>query len=393
MNIAWVSHGSSLAGGAELSMSEAVKGLIEAGHKVHMAVPEWGALADRLIGFGAEVSAVPGYASWVYSGFTPNLHYRVRRLVSNLWRGRRLARLFKQLQADLVVSSTIGSPAGALAARWADVPHIWCVHELFGAEGQDQASFDLGAPLSLRLMDKLSSRVVVNSSATLEKYKDWIPAEKLRLIYYAVEVSPLPAKTEIADERLRLVIVGRIAPGKRQEDAVRAVSLLARRGLDVQLSIVGNHGNDYGAFLQRLTQELAIEDHVTFVGYTSDPHSFVAESDLALVCSRGESFGRVTVEAMKLGKPVVGAADAGTNELVRDGVNGLLYRFGDVEELSRCIESVYRNKDLRKKMGAAAKEWANAQFSLEKHTSALINIFEEVRTESRMKNSRGVGKH
>jgi glycosyltransferase involved in cell wall biosynthesis len=49
---------------------------------------------------------------------------------------------------------------------------------------------------------------------------------------------------------------------------------------------------------------------------------------------RGEGFGRVTVEAMKVGRPVVGANGGGTVELIRDGWNGLFYRLGDAVDLA-----------------------------------------------------------
>jgi len=152
--------------------------------------------------------------------------------------------------------------------------------------------------------------------------------------------------------------------------------------LDVQLSIVGNHQNEYGAFLQRLTQELGVADKVTFVGYTPNPHALVAESDVALMCSRGEPFGRVTVEAMKLGRPVIGAAGAGTSELIRHGTNGMLYRLGDAEDLARCVEMLYQNRCLLKKLGSEAKVWATERFNIENYTSALLKVFEEVRVGS-----------
>ena len=56
------------------------------------------------------------------------------------------------------------------------------------------------------------------------------------------------------------------------------------------------------------------------------------------MCSRAEAFGRVTVEAMKLGLPVIGAARGATPELVRDGWNGLLYAHGDANELAGKID-------------------------------------------------------
>lgn len=380
MKIVWVSHSAWITGGSELGLSEAVKGLVAAGHEVHVVFPGLGELAELVVKLGATAIIVPHYEGWAYSGFTPNLHYRTRRLLQNLRRGWKLAAWLKQSRPDVVVSNTLGSPSGALAAKWARVPHVWFVHELFGADCHDQVFFDLGTPLSLYLMNKLSCHVIIHSAALRDNLKEGIPLAKLRLVSYGVAVPQLTLPVERTGGLFKLIIVGRIAPGKRQEDAIRATALLAGRGLNIHLSIVGNQRTSYGAFLKELVQQLQVENRITFVDFTPDPHSLVVASDVALMCSRGEAFGRVTVEAMKLGKPVIGAASAGTIELIQDGVNGLLYELGDAEGLSRCIETLYRDRELLERLGETARQWACAQFTPERYIADLLDVLEETRT-------------
>jgi glycosyltransferase involved in cell wall biosynthesis len=173
------------------------------------------------------------------------------------------------------------------------------------------------------------------------------------------------------------VAVGRITAGKRQEEAVRAVSSLVRKGLDVRLALVGRESVEYGPSLRAMVRELGIEDRVVFTGFTSDPFTHVLQSDVALICSRGESFGRVTVEAMKLGKPVVGADSGGTTELIREGFNGFLYQPGDVEHLCHKIETLYHNRPFLRQMGRNAQEWSNQTFSPGKYISDLMTVFSE----------------
>jgi glycosyltransferase involved in cell wall biosynthesis len=167
-------------------------------------------------------------------------------------------------------------------------------------------------------------------------------------------------------------------PGKRQEDAVRAVSLLTQRGLDVQLTLLGGAIPDYGIFLRELVETLGLEKRVEFVAFTPEPFAHVASADLALMCSRAEAFGRVTVEAMKCGTPVVGANSAGTAELIQDGRTGFLYRPGDVGDLAAKVETLYRDRDLLETMGRNAGEWSRETFSLGKYTSSLLSVFAEV---------------
>jgi glycosyltransferase involved in cell wall biosynthesis len=108
-----------------------------------------------------------------------------------------------------------------------------------------------------------------------------------------------------------------------------------------------------------------VDELVDFVPFTQNPFPHVAGADLALMCSRGEGFGRVTVEAMKLGKPVIGARSGGTVELIRDGWNGFLYPLGDIEELGRRIHVLHRDRALLKEMGSHAREWSRETFNLE----------------------------
>lgn len=374
MRILWLSHAEGLAG-AELSLAEATRGIQAKGHHVHAVVPAQAELADLLAADGIPVSVV-SYTWWVGTGARRAVHYRLRRLARNLLAGKKLASVLGELKPDLVVSNTLAICAGAFASRWAGVPHVWYIHELFGKEGHN-LFFDFGEPLSLFLMSRLSDRILVNSHAVRRQFQDRIPSEKLGVVYYAVEVPPAPRPTERTDNHLRLIHVGRLSPGKRQEDAIRALALLKKKGLDAHLILVGSEQPDYGAFLRKLARELGIEEMVEFIAFTEDPFSLVAASDVALMCSRGEGFGRVTIEAMKLGKPVIGARSGGTAELIQDGWNGMLYRLADAEDLAAKIEALYHDRRLALKMGRQAQEWSLRTFNLQTYACGLIDLFQE----------------
>jgi glycosyltransferase involved in cell wall biosynthesis len=121
-----------------------------------------------------------------------------------------------------------------------------------------------------------------------------------------------------------------------------------------------------------------VDDRIELVGFTDDPTESVLTSHVALTCSRMEAFGRATVEAMKLGRPVVGAASGGTLELVRDGWNGLLYTPGDTAALAGRIERLDRDRALLRELAANARSWAAATFTTQRFTDALATVFEDV---------------
>lgn len=374
MKILWLSHRGDLEG-AELSLLEAARGLVSRGETVQAVLPAPGPLAKRLEQISVPVFVV-GYSWWMGAAARKAFPYRLRRLLRNLLALPGLAALFRRLRPDVVVSNTLTIPAGAVVARRLRIPHVWYIHEFFGSLGHG-LFFDFGESASLALIDRLSARVIVCSCAVQKQVQKRIPLKKLRLVYGAVETVLISDKIPSEDNRFRLVQVGRLAPGKRQEDAIRAVHLLAEKGFDIRLTLVGREVREYGDFLRNLVLNLGVEDRVEFVPFTENPFPRVAEADLALICSTGEGFGRVTVEAMKLGKPVVGAASGATDELIVNGWNGLLYPPGDVHELAERIETLYRNRALLREMGRNAKEWSNKTFNLKKYTSSLLEVFQD----------------
>jgi glycosyltransferase involved in cell wall biosynthesis len=78
------------------------------------------------------------------------------------------------------------------------------------------------------------------------------------------------------------------------------------------------------------------------------------------------------------GKPVIGARSAATAELIKDEINGLLYRPGDPEDLANKIRSIYENPDLGKRLGGNAKTWIDAYFTPSRYTEEVLTLIGSV---------------
>ena len=374
MKVVWVSHSGGPIGGAELALFEAVKGLLAKGVDLKVVLPWHGDLMTRLDQLGVPTH-ITHFSWWVTRSKETSLWARARNLIYNVSAARKLARYLRSSGADVVVSNTLASPVGSWAAALARVPHVWYVHELFGRSGHD-LYFDLGERLSLALMQRLSNTIIANSQTVLSEFKKHVPADKLRVIYFGIDVPEIEVDKYVPEAGLNLIHVGILSPGKRQEDVVRALAKLAGQGFDVRLTLLGDERPEYGSMLRALCVELGVEDRVRFVPFSADPFSYMSAADCLVMCSKGEGFGRVTVEAMKLGKPVVGAESGGTAELVRHGETGLLFPVGDIEDLACKIEMLYRDRTLLANMGRNAREWACANFNPEKYSAELIDILE-----------------
>lgn len=370
MKVVWISHRSGLAG-AELSLVEAANALVERGVEVEVVLPWRGPLEQRLRAAGAGVRFIP-HARWAGAPRSPSsVALRWTRNVRSL---RPLVRALEGSGADVVVTNTITVPLGAFAVRLAGLPHVWYLHEYGTAE--HGVRFDLGRSATLRLVGILSDAVMVNSKALRSHFAGPLRKEP-RLVYYAVEVPELDTAFA-ADPGLRLVQVASLSPGKGQLDAVRALVLLARRGIDVRLRLVGEDLGGHAAELCDLARREGVEERLEVAGFSADPAQEIVAADVALTCSRLEAFGRATVEAMKLGRPVVAAASGGSVELVRDGWSGLLYQPGDAEALADRIERLHSDRELLRELGQNGCAWARATFTRQRFADDLLAVFEDV---------------
>jgi glycosyltransferase involved in cell wall biosynthesis len=368
--VAFISH-TSLLGGAEKALLELVVGLQSRGVSCFVIMPAAGPLEPAL-----QRMNIP-YAIVKYSWWSNPVH-RFWRNCNNVLAIFRIAKVLNREKIDVVCSNTTMIPSGAFAAKLCRLSHIWHVHE-FGKEDHGLA-FDVGEKLAMRLIDLLSDTVVCNSHAVLAKFAQHIPKAKLTMVYCAManSVAGGAARTDAPrSARTRCVIVGAVRPSKGQKEAIEAIDLLTREGLDVGLTIVGSGPAEYEADLRELVAAKHLGDRVEMVGHADRPSAFVEPADIVLMCSRNEAFGRVTLEGMAMGKPIVGSRSGGTTEMVRDHFNGLLYAPGDVHDLARQIKRLAQDPAYARRLGDNGRKWAEETFTAEKYIGGILKIIQK----------------
>ncbi len=362
--VAIVSHSAWL-GGAERCLLELVRAIAPR-REVHVVLPRDGVLRRPLEDAGAATHIAPA-RWWARDPGSPRRAPDTRGVAET-------ARVLRRVAPDVVLSNTLVHPPGALAAAALGRPHAWWVQE-FG-ERDHGFRFALGLRGTLRAVDRLSRAVLVSSRAVAEELAGTIPAAKLRPLPLAVEVpvagGPRP---RAAGRPPRLAILGRVRPSKGQQDAVRAIAELERRGIGAELDVVGDGELDP---LRALAEELGVAGRVRLHGARDDALAVLDEADVALMCSRDEAFGRVTVEAMKRGVPVVGAASGGTTELIEHGVTGLRYTPGRPDELAGEVSALLGDEPARLRIAEAGRRFAAGRFTRERHGAAALAILDEV---------------
>lgn len=150
-------------------------------------------------------------------------------------------------------------------------------------------------------------------------------------------LSTLTMDVAAFDSRKRhLVYVGRLEEQQKSiSTLLEAMQFMDRS--DVVLHIVGN-GPD-GGFYQAWVEEQGMSDQVLFHGWQDDPGSFIAASDVLVLPSRYEGFGRVLVEALALGVNVVSTdCSYGPADILENGTYGRLVPVDDSVNMARAIE-------------------------------------------------------
>ena len=109
----------------------------------------------------------------------------------------------------------------------------------------------------------------------------------------------------------------------------------------------------------------------------SEAYDLIARCAALVLPSRTESMGRVLLEAMAMGKPVVASAVDGIPHYVRDGVDGLLFPSEDASALARCLSHILDDAELRRRLGEAGRKRVSEQFSEKQyleHFTAMVRL-------------------
>src|SRR5262249_51213960 len=142
-----------------------------------------------------------------------------------------------------------------------------------------------------------------------------------------------------------------------------------------RLFILGD-GEHEGLVRDRIAR-LKLDDAVRMCGFKTNPWRYMAKADVFALTSRYEGFGNVLVEAMACGVPVVATASAGTREVVRDGVNGLLVDAHEPEAVAAALERVLTDHALRARLAAGARASAPA-YALPEIVKQYQSILQEL---------------
>ncbi|MEH2441140.1 glycosyltransferase family 4 protein [Nostoc sp.] len=278
----------------------------------------------------------------------------------------------KAREYDLIYANTQKAlVVGALASFFSRRPLVYHLHDILSTEHFSQTNLRI----AINLANRFASLVIANSQASKIAFlQAGGRSDIIEVVYNGFD--PKNYQTDESDisklqEKLGLqgkFVVGhfsRLAPWKGQHILIDA---LAKCPQEVIAILVGDAlfgEQDYVQKLHQQVAELGLENRVKFLGFRSDIPQLMAACNLVAHTSTSpEPFGRVIVEAMLCGKPVVAAKAGGVMELVEHGLNGFLVRPGEPQELAQVIITCLQETEITATIANNAKTTASRRFDV-----------------------------
>jgi glycosyltransferase involved in cell wall biosynthesis len=238
--------------------------------------------------------------------------------------------------------------------------------------------------LALRVLRGLVSwsgpEIIFNSNATRSAFA-LSRNQKSHVIYNGITGPIAPEQTDYDGKRpLRLLMLGRINRIKGQEVLIRAIQLLSadvRQRLNVR--IIGSAFEDEEAerAISNLVRDTGLQKTIKINGFLNDTAPLYRWADIVVVPSKlPEPLGRVAIEAMSFGRPVIASEIGGLPEVVKDQVTGWLIPPGDPAVLAEAIRGIIERPQVWRGFGVAGRRRYEELFSAESVRKAFAAVIQ-----------------
>jgi glycosyltransferase involved in cell wall biosynthesis len=299
-----------------------------------------------------------------------------------------LSQLIRKQRIALVHTNGIKAHfLGGFAAKLCRVPLVWHVRD-FIPPGVEKDAF-------LLLASVMPDRIIVNSDAVGMQFSSSMKAyKKVVRIYNAVDLTEfnLSVQARGVREEFRIPnsapLVGLIAhltPWKGHDYFLKAAAIIGQALPEARFLIVGDviyqtEGHEtYKKDLENLCYGLRLQEKVIFTGFREDIPEIIAALDVVLhTSSQPEPFGRVLIEAMAMGKPLVATNLGGVPEVVKDGETGLLVPPRDSEALAQASIKLLKDKQFASWLGVNGLKHVRANFDARSHVQQIEALYKSL---------------
>lgn len=289
-----------------------------------------------------------------------------------------ISALIQREGVTVIHTSTILNPEGAIAAKRNKLPHVWHVRELIGPDKHYQF---YNQKAWARYVSARCQVLVANSTVTAACLAQYFDKTKIITIVNGIDVDKFHIKNHVPDKRPLVVgMVGSVTSRwKNHEHFIRTAAAF-KNDASIAFRIYGALPPQHDPYLVGLTsliQELGCGSNVSFVPFAR-PSEIMQELDVLFHPTNLESFGRIFIEAMAGGIPVIGIKGGGAEEMIREDVNGYLVPPDDVDMAAKRIRQLLESAQLRNTFGAAGRLLVSQEYTLQRLAERTLNLYKQV---------------
>ena len=363
--ILYLNHVSKM-GGAEENLFSLIKSLDKKKYTPILICQEDGELPQKLRKIGVEVKYLKmrGWRKAKY--FLANFITVIKLLI-----------FIKRNNIRLVhVNPYRLAPYGALAARWAKIPSVLSIHDFV-----DESKIK-------RFLIDRTNKIIVVSDSIKKVFSS--RNDKVRIIHNGVDFSifdkmikgeSIKKEFAVANGTYLVGIVGQITPWKGHQDFLAAAVEVLKKKPFVKFLIVGDALFNKELSIEKLreiSRQYKINSQVIFTGLRKDIPQLIAALDILVLPSRQEPFGRVILEAMAMGKPVIATDCGGPAEIITSGQTGMLIPVKRPDLLAEAIIRLLSNRLERERLSQAGYQLVKNKFDLQKQVNKVTDLYEQV---------------
>lgn len=352
-------------GGAETVYLDLVRSLDPSRWR-HVAVlptREW--MYDRLVDFGIEPILIPERRSFDVTFFA------------------KMATLIHRLGVDLIHAHLFGSAVrAALLSRVCGVPAIATLHGSLDLKPGGQLQ-----KLKVAAVNRGLKRIVFVSEQLQRTLLDAVPLRRDLAIVITNGIDVRRYSTGSGDGfraeygiGANEFLVGTVAtpgrPAKGLDVLLDAVSILKTLSPGCRFVVLGDLEFGRGTELLKDRDSRGLTNDVLFTGFRSDVDRALAAFNVYALTSRSEGFPLSLLEAMAAGLPIVATRCGGPEQILDDGVTGLLVENGSAEAIANSIALLRADAIERRRLGDAARAAVSERFTLEAEVRAYERVYE-----------------
>ncbi len=282
---------------------------------------------------------------------------------------KQISNIVDKNSIDIIHSNSSTVDIGFYVAKKMKKPHIWHLREFQDLDFHFRPAY--GWHRLLKTVKKSSATICITKA--IQKHFGLENSKNSYQIFNAVR-----SKKDtcfITDKDKYFLVCGNLSKAKGCEIAIQSFAEFNSKHFGYRLKFVGSITSIYQNELMQLAKSLGIDKSIDFEGYQTETKRYYCKASAFLMCSRNEAMGRVTVEAMFYGCPVIGYNGGGTKEILNDSIDGFL--FSSQKECSALMGKVITDANINQVI-LNAQQKAIDLFSEENYGKKIYGVYQKV---------------